>query len=450
MAARLGFGIVIALIFVANFGGSAEAVTPGRNGLLLISAPAGTRFSSQSAVPLARTADCYPGAPDALWTVHADGSHVAPVGAGSGGSFSPGGRTLLINFFPPCYGAKSLSISRSPFRTERSIKAAVGDGAGNAWPGSWLGPERPSAFDDNGRYIDALTGRRLLPGAGYSEAGGGNPPAASCDGRVALSDSPIGSSSAIVSPVRSHGRVLATRRRIVALHTPGYVSAQWSSDGRYLFYVVDRERADSSSLWRVRSDGRGRRLLYTDRFDSDLLASVSPNGRWVLLDVLAPTPASEQLWLIRSDGRGLRRLAAVPAGQDGDVSGEWSPRGDQLFVTEESEALSAGAPQTRAAYVVRPGGGGRRALPALVNAGFPVWSPDERQLAYSEPSTTTAGAWSLEIAPVAGGPPRTVLTAVTPPLGSTDDSQSGLTVSDWQAVPGTARHFRCLDGRPPS
>lgn len=355
----------------------------------------------------------------------------------------------MIEDIQPCASAASLSLSFAPFRTERSIRGAEGGGAGDAWPGSWLGPNRPSVFDDGGRYIDALTGRRLLPGAGYSVKSGGAAPEASCDGRVASYGSPAPWSLTIVSPVRSGHRIVAARRRIVPLlPLADDIEAQWSPDGRYLFYIVTHGRGNSSSLWRVRSDGRGRQLLYTDRFGSDLSGIVSPNGRWVLLKVLVTTPASDspQLWLIRSDGRGLRRVAAVPVGQYGDVNGEWSPRGDQLFVHEEGVALM-GTAQTLASYVIRSDGADHRSLPASMSS-FPVWSPDERQLAYFEVSTTTAGGASLELAAVAGGPPRTVLTAVQPPL-TPGVFEIGIGVSDWQAAPGTGLRVRCRDGAPP-
>ena len=268
-AAWLTWVFAIAVVLVLLLAGGARAVTPGRNGLLLIGASQGTRFSASGlAVPQAHVSDCSPGPLDALWTVRPDGSHLEAVGTGGVGQFSPGGRALMIKDFQPCTSSVSLSLSFAPFRSERSIRGAVGGGEGDASFGPWLGPERPSVFDDNGRYIDARTGDRLLPGAGYSDASGGNPPQASCDGRVAfygspissLTGSPAGSSLAIVSRVRSGRRVVAAKRWIVAARTAGdYIDAQWSSDGRYVFYVVHRSRANLSSLWRVGSDGRGRR-----------------------------------------------------------------------------------------------------------------------------------------------------------------------------------------------
>jgi hypothetical protein len=437
--------VVIALTVAQLWAGSAEAVIPGRNGLLLISASQGTQFSKTgAAAPQARVADCSPGPPDALWTVRPDGSHLHSVGLGSGGQFSPGGRTLMINEPQPCTSSVSLSLSFAPFRTERAINGpAYGGGNGNAYPGSWLGPERPSAFDDSGRYLDALTGRPLLPGAGYSEASGGNPPEASCDGRVALYAPPSASASSltIVSPVRAGHRVGATRRPIVALHTPGdYVDAQWSSDGRYLFYVLHHSRANSSSLWRVRSDRHGRRLLYTDRFNSDLLANVSPDGRWVLLSLLVG--ANQELWLVRSDGRGLHPLAVGTAGAFLSTSAVWSPRGDRLFVIEDRTLIAPvlGFP-TRVAFVIRPDGRARHEVPYPAPASASrqlVWSPDGRDVAYD------VGIGVVTV-PVSGGPARTVLRAVGPIAPAT-----GPSVSDWQALPGTGRPFRCLDGSPPS
>lgn len=412
---------------------------------MVIGAPQGTRFSAAGDVaPQARVADCAPGAPEGLWTVRPDGRHLESVGAGSRGQFSPGGRSLVISDYQPCFGGQSLSLSFAPFRDERPIRRAAGGGDGRASPGSWLGPERPSVFDDAGRYLDALTGRPLLPGTGYS--GGGVPGEASCDGRVAVFGPPP-SSLSIVTPVRSVRRVAAARRLIVALHRPGDdVTAQWSSDGRYLFYVLHHTRANLSSLWRVDSDGAGRRLVYADRLSSDLGATVSPDGRWVLLSVLAGS--NEELWVIGSDGHGLHPLAVAAAGSDLSATADWSPRGDRLFVIEDRTSIgpppySLLGPTAQVAFVVRPDGHARHAVsyPALANSPV-VWSPDERDLAYD------VGGSSLVIAPVAGGPTRTVLTAVLPPAPF-DSSAGAVSIFDWQTVPGTARPFKCPDGRPP-
>jgi hypothetical protein len=449
-AAWLTWVVAIAVVLALLLAGGARAVTPGRNGRLLIGASQGTRFSATGvAAPHAHVADCSPGPPDALWTVRPDGSDLQSVGLGSRGQFSPGGRTLMIDDAQPCASSVSLSLSFAPFGAERSIRGALGGGEGDAWFGPWLGPERPSVFDDNGRYIDARTGHRLLPGSGYSDASAGNPPQASCDGRVAfygspissLTGSPAGSSLAIVSRVRSGRRVVAAKRWIVASRTAAdYIDAQWSADGRYLFYVLHRGRANSSSLWRVRSDSRGRRLLYTDRSDSDLGASVSPDGRWVLLGVLAG--ANEELWLIRSDGRGLHPLAVGTAGGYLTTSAEWSPRGDRLFVSEDRTAVGPPprlvGPTTRVAFVIRPDGRARHVVPYPATASALVWSPDERDVAYDI-------GGGVAITPVAGGPARTVLSAVEPfAPGAT-----GPSVVDWQAVPGTGRPFRCRNRRPP-
>jgi dipeptidyl aminopeptidase/acylaminoacyl peptidase len=338
-----------------------------------------------------------------------------------------------------CSSSVSLSLAFAPFRAERSIKAAVGDG--DAAPGSWLGPERPSVFDDRGSYIDALTGRRLLPGDGYSSRSGGDTPQASCDGRVVVNGS-TGPSLAIVSPVRSGRRLVASRRQVVALQPLGdVIDAQWSPDGRELFYVLHRTRANSSSLWRIGSDGRGRRLMYTDRSSSDLQASVAPDGRWVLLSVL--DGANQELWLVRSDGRRLHPLSVGTTGAYVSASAEWSPRGDRRFVIEGRTALaptpsSVLPPTTTLVFVIRPDGRARHTVAYPASASLPIWSPDERDVAYA------IGA-SVAIAPVAGGPSRTVLTAMEPLA----PGATGPSVLDWQAAPGTGRPFSCLDGRPP-
>ena len=170
---------------------------------------------------------------------------------------------------------------------------------------------------------------------------------------------PSSSSLAIVSPARSGRRIVAARRPIVTLHTPGDdIYPQWSPDGRYLFYVLTHGRANSSSLWRVDSDGRDRRLLYTDRSSSDMGAIVSPDGRWVLLSMLAGT--DEDLWLIRNNGRGLHPLVVGSDDAYSSASAEWSPRGDRLLVIQDRTAVGPPpgllGPTTMVAFVIRADG----------------------------------------------------------------------------------------------
>ena len=242
------------------------------------------------------------------------------------------------------------------------------------------------------------------------------------------------------STLQCGGKVVAARHRIVALHSKGaFIDAQWSSDGRYLFYVLHRGSANVSSLWRVESDGAGRRLLYTDTFDSDLLASVSPNGRWVLPQVLTVT--GEALWVIGSDGHDLHPVAVGTAGTWLTVNAEWSPRGNRLFVSEDSTSIQPPSdlgPTAQVTFIIRPGGGARHlvALPADASPQV-AWSPDERGLAYGFAS-------GIAIVPIAGGPARTILTATGGSPGAPVPS-----VSDWQTAPGTGRPFKCLDGQPP-
>ena len=152
--------------------------------------------------------------------------------------------------------------------------------------------------------------------------------------------------------------------------------------------------------------------------------------------------ADQDLWLIRSDGRGLHPL--VVGGDDAysSAGAEWSPRGDRLFVIEDRTAVGPppglGGPTTSVVFVIRPNGRARHAVSYPATASALVWSPDERDVAYDNNG-------GISIAPVSGGPSRTVLTAVEPLA----PGASGPSVVDWQAVPGTGRPFRCLDGRPP-
>lgn len=109
MGSRLGpvsgralIALVTLLVLLAEVGAATPAVTSSRNGVLLIAAPEGTTFAGAPGAPTARSADCYQGLPNELWTVHPAGGGLTPVGRGDSGDFSPDGRLLVTSYSPGC------------------------------------------------------------------------------------------------------------------------------------------------------------------------------------------------------------------------------------------------------------------------------------------------------------------------------------------------------------
>jgi hypothetical protein len=392
----------------------AGAVVPGRNGVLLIHSPQTTQFGDAHASPAAGVADCSLGTfSSQLWTVRPSGRGLARVTGGNGdtGEFSPDGRALITSWDEGCGDGGELYFARTPFHRETPIPHGELLGAGlYAAIGPWLGPGQPTFFepdsgqqwsaDPQGTYRNAITGRALF--SGDLAAG-----PMSCSGRVANSDGTIG------TPERAARGVSMSWRQIRGrgwLGDPGVTVVQWSPDGRYVYFTTRTRRSDS--LWRVDADGTGRRLLFRSSASDGLLSQLAPDGKWILLTTRHGA-AGHRLSVITSAGRELHAVTPpVRAAGNLDATGQWSPRGDLLlvssYVTYYSRNPIVSTPTSF--YVVHPEGGPRHRVSIPSLALSPVWSPDERFIAFT---TVDAGPGfqgqrlpeTLHSAPVGGGPP---------------------------------------------
>jgi TolB protein len=141
----------------------------------------------------------------------------------------------------------------------------------------------------------------------------------------------------------------------------------WSPDGRQIAYIDQK----TLSLWLVRPDGTGRRLLLASSKLAAASVSWSPDGKNIA--IASPGPSSHYigcpsmaLYVVAVDGAAPRRLAA---GHPACWDVAWSPRGDEI-------AFSGGG-----IWVVRPDGTGLRQIsPKGVT---PEWSADGTQLAFN-------------------------------------------------------------------
>jgi Tol biopolymer transport system component len=200
----------------------------------------------------------------------------------------------------------------------------------------------------------------------------------------------------------------------------------WSPDGRYLYYVSDRN--GSPNLWRVRIDegsGRaegdpeplttpaqwsgqlslaadGRRIAYATRDGRSNLeripfhreagtiagpaqpvtqgstrmvrsGDVSPDGEWIVYDTSNP---QEDLFVVRTDGSGVRQITNDAFK---DRVPRWSPLGDRILFYSDRTSKSYEA------WTIRPDGSGMQKVSAAHGETMfdPIWAPDGRRILYS-------------------------------------------------------------------
>ena len=167
--------------------------------------------------------------------------------------------------------------------------------------------------------------------------------------------------------VRADGSGL---RRVTPPNTNVY-SYAWSPDGRLIAYIDVR----TLSLWLIRPDGTGRRLLLSTSQLSSLGVSWSPDGKNIA--IVSPGPSANP----RNAACAKLGLYAVPIGYGKPVqvspprSGigcgvAWSPHGDEIAYGDGGEVLG----------VISTKGGLPRILLSS-GVGAPQWSPDGTKLA---------------------------------------------------------------------
>jgi TolB protein len=152
-------------------------------------------------------------------------------------------------------------------------------------------------------------------------------------------------------------------RRVTPPSTEVY-SYAWSPDSRLIAYIDQQ-----LSLWLVRPNGTGRRLLLPTSQLSSLALSWSPDGKKIA--VVSPGRNADPrtlngkttLYVVPVDG--ARPVSLHTAGQD--VA--WSPRGDEIAFDYGGIA------------VIHPDGAGRRHVSWV--GGGPQWSADGAQLAFN-------------------------------------------------------------------
>jgi TolB protein len=176
--------------------------------------------------------------------------------------------------------------------------------------------------------------------------------------------------------------------------------ASFSPDGRWIVFTSDR--AGSSDIFRVRTDGSGLERL-TDDPALDDQAVLSPDGRTVAF-VSTRGTGSTDIWVLDLQSRQARNVTRHAGG---DFRPSWSPDGRWVAFTSDrntpverakdalgpagllglGEALREAAARAweqvhrTSIYVMRPNGSEVRRLtdPAMA-FGSPKWSPDARRI----------------------------------------------------------------------
>jgi Tol biopolymer transport system component len=146
------------------------------------------------------------------------------------------------------------------------------------------------------------------------------------------------------------------------------VAYAWSPDGRTIAYI-DRQL----SLWLVRRDGTGRRLLLSTSQLGSVSLTWSPDGK----DIAIASPGANKriehtvcdnlaLYIVPLDGRAPRALPGPHSGFGCAIA--WSPRGGEIAYGDGPLGL------------VSTDGSGRSVLISR-GVGQPQWSPDGTKLA---------------------------------------------------------------------
>lgn len=154
-------------------------------------------------------------------------------------------------------------------------------------------------------------------------------------------------------------------RRLTPPGTSVY-SYAWSPDGRLIAYVD----IHTLSLWLVRPDGTGRRLLLPNSKLSSFSLSWSPDGKQIAIVSAGPNAtirANKDLSVVIVPVSGAPPVT-LPAGRHVGWDVAWSPLGDEI------------AYENGGIWLIRPDGTGRRQVATV--GGGPHWSADGDVLAF--------------------------------------------------------------------
>jgi Tol biopolymer transport system component len=261
---------------------------------------------------------------------------------------------------------------------------------------AWLGllvplagaPAAEAAFPGaNGRIAYAQTGQPGGPpalgvvtvapdGSAQTSVGGGGQPDWSPDGRRLALVVGRGERPSLLYVQAADG---SHRRRVrlpsLGRYTRGPTHPRWTADGRHIvFLAFTKGEEPRSALFRVRTDGRGRRLVR--RFARNMYVSFapSPDGRRIAFSEVVRNPNAIALFAMPASGGHALRLATLGAAAEPPGRIDWSP--DSARVTFDGDGVQ----------MAQADGGGLTSVAA--DGREPTFSPDGRQVAFVHFSAT--------------------------------------------------------------
>jgi TolB protein len=275
-------GVLATLVLVPAPG--ADAVYPGRNGLIAVVASAPQSGGGTRQIHLirpdgtrVRRIPCPTTCAD-LWPV-----------------WSPGGRRLAFNAeIDPGPAGMRVGVVRADGSGRRILPAPTP--SVSAVAPAWTPDHARIAFgavgfEAAGIWTSDLRGgdvRRLSPS--------GDQPACSVDGMIAYS---AGGPPEIWS-MNADG----SGRRRLSDGAGQALYPEWSPRGRRIAYT--RVAGGHESIWVMRADGGNQH-----RVTAGAAPAWSPNGRWIAFE------RSNRLYVMRTDGRAIRRIPYTPETGDG-------------------------------------------------------------------------------------------------------------------------------------
>ena len=157
----------------------------------------------------------------------------------------------------------------------------------------------------------------------------------------------------------------------------------WSPDGTKLVFFSWRDhpgQEQRNELYLMDADGSNQVRL-TDNEAEDVEPSWSPDGSRMVFT--SSRDGNPEIYVAEADGTDQRRLTTDPAPDEGPA---WSPDGSRIVYTsyrDGADPLTLGRGNAEI-FTIAPDGSGLTNLTSRTEwDGYPAWSPDGRQIAFS-------------------------------------------------------------------
>ena len=158
---------------------------------------------------------------------------------------------------------------------------------------------------------------------------------------------------------------------------------RWSPDGSSIVFFSWRDfpgQEQRNELYVMAADGSNQVRL-TDNDAEDVEPTWSPDGTQIAFT--SSRAGNPDIYVVAADGSDERQLTTDPAPDEGPA---WSPDGSRILFTsyrDGADPLMLGSGNAEV-FTVRPDGSGPTNLTNDPDwDGYPAWSPDGRQIAFS-------------------------------------------------------------------